>query len=201
MSYYNDTAVFVAKFEGFQPVAKWDVNAYRIGHGSDTITFNDGSYRKVVQGDTTTKDNAAKDLARRIPEFEKRILNYIDNYGVTNKMWEDLPEPAKVGLISLAYNYGNIVKSAIREAIKTGDVDLIADALLSSTKNDMITTKYYNGLQKRRKAEADLIRSQKKKVKKNFKILGLGIGFLFMGTLLYYFKDDVKKEIKKWVNF
>ena len=200
MSYYDLTAEFVAKYEGYTSVAKWDVNAYRIGHGSDTITFSDGSYRKVKQGDTTTRANAKKDLTRRIPEFERRILNYIDNYGVTNKMWEDLPDPAKIGLISFAYNYGNIVKNAIREAIKTGDVDKIADALLSSTKNDMITTKYYVGLQKRRKAEADLIRSEKKK-KKGFKILGLSISFLLMGSLLYYFRDDVQKEIKKWVNF
>lgn len=200
MSYYSDAALFVAKFEGFQPVATWDVNAYRIGHGSDTITFNDGSFRKVVPGDTTTKTNAAKDLTRRIPEFENRIKNYIDNYGVTHEMWEDLPEPAKVGLISFAYNYGNIVKKAIREAIKTGDVDKIADALLSSTKNDMVTTKYYNGLQKRRKAEADLIRSQKKK-KKGFKILGIAVPILLMSGVLWYFRDDVKKELKQWVKF
>lgn len=200
MSYYEDTAQFVAKFEGFQPVATWDVNAYRIGHGSDTITFNDGSFRKVVPGDTTTKSNAAKDLTRRIPEFENRIKNYIVNYGVTDEMWEDLPEPAKVGLISFAYNYGNIVKKAIREAIKTGDVDKIADALLSSTLNDMKTTPYYNGLQKRRKAEAELIRSQKKKFK-GLKILKLSVPFLFMGGLLWYFRTDVQKELKKWVNF
>lgn len=200
MNYYDQASEFVAKFEGYTSIAKWDVNAYRIGHGSDTITFNDGSYRKVKQGDTTTRANAKKDLARRIPQFENRIKNYIDNYGVTNKMWEDLPDPAKIGLISFAYNYGNIVKSAIREAIKTGSVDKIADALLSSTKNDMITTKYYTGLQKRRQAEAELIRSQKKKFK-GFKILGIAAPILLMGGLLWYFNDDVQKELKKWVKF
>jgi GH24 family phage-related lysozyme (muramidase) len=200
MNTYTFAADLLIKYEGYNPTAVWDVNAYRIGYGSSTITFNDGSYRTVKQYDTTTKENANKDLARRIPEFEKRILNYIDNYGVTNKMWNDLPDPAKVGLISFAYNYGNIVKKAIREAIKTGDVDKIADALLSSTLNDMKTTPYYNGLQKRRKAEAELIRSQKKKFKE-LKILKLSVPFLLMGGLLWYFRTDVQKELKKWVNF
>jgi len=200
MGYYQDAAQLVAKFESFTPVAKWDVNAYRIGHGSDTITFNDGSYRIVKQGDTTTKENAAKDLTRRIPEFETKILNYIDNYGVTNKMWENLPDPAKIGLISFAYNYGNIVKKAIREAIKTGDVDKIADAVLTSTINDNVNTKYYKGLRTRRKAEADLIRSQKKKFSAK-KIIKLSIPFLLLGGLIYYFQDDLKKQYNRWVKF
>jgi GH24 family phage-related lysozyme (muramidase) len=167
MSYYLDSATFIAKYEGFTPTAKWDVNAYRIGHGSDTITFNDGTYRIVKVGDTTTRDNAAKDLARRVPEFEKKVKNYIDDFGVTNEMWENLPNPAKVGLISFAYNYGNLVKNSIREALKTGDVDKIADALDKSTINDMKGTVYYDGLRKRRLAEAALIRSVKGTTKKD----------------------------------
>lgn len=161
MSYYLDAAKFIANYEGFTPTATWDVNAYRIGHGSDTITFNNGTYRTVKIGDTTTRDNAAKDLARRVPEFEKKVKNYIDDFGVTNKMWNDLPDNTKVALLSFAYNYGNLVKNSIREAIKTGDVNKIADAVDSSTVNDMKGTKYYDGLRRRRLAEAALIRSSK----------------------------------------
>jgi GH24 family phage-related lysozyme (muramidase) len=196
MNYYDLASEFIAKNESFTPVATWDVNAYRLGYGSSTITFNDGSYRTVKQGDRTTETNAKKDLARRIPEFEKRILSYINNFGVTRDKWFDLPDPTKVGLLSFAYNYGNIVKSAIREAIKTGDVDKIADAVLTSTINDNKNTVYYNGLRARRKREADLIRSQKKKFKGN-KIIKLSIPFLLLGGLLYYFKED----LKKWVKF
>ena len=161
MSYYLDAAKFIAKWEGFSPTAEWDIDAYRIGHGSNTITFNDGTYRIVKVGDTTTRDNAAKDLARRVPEFEKKVKNYIDDFGVTNKMWDDLPDNTKVALLSFAYNYGNLVKNSIREAIKTGDVNKIADAVDSSTVNDMKGTKYYDGLRRRRLAEAALIRSSK----------------------------------------
>jgi GH24 family phage-related lysozyme (muramidase) len=166
---YKQAADFISKVEGFNEFAVWDQNAWRLGHGSDTITFSNGTYRKVVQGDRTTKENAAKDLKRRIPEFEKKVIDYIGKYGVTADQWKKLPDPAKVGLLSFAYNYGNIVKNAVREAIKTGDVDLIANAVLTSTINDKIGTNVYNGLRKRRQKEADLIRSQKRKTPKILK--------------------------------
>jgi len=168
MSYYLQAAVFIAKKESFTQTASWDVNAYRLGYGSDTITFNDGTYRTVRVGDSTTVANAQKDLARRIKQFEEKIITYLYNKnGITRQQWNDLPDPAKAGLISFAYNYGNIVKNSIREAIKTGDVDKIADAVVSSTVNDMKGTIYYNGLRKRRKEEAAMIRSEKSKPKKD----------------------------------
>lgn len=166
---YKQASEFISKVEGFTPVAKWDVNAWRIGHGSDTITFNNGSFRRVVQGDTTTRENAAKDLKRRIPEFENSVIQYIGKYGVTAEEWNNLPDPAKIGLLSFAYNYGNIVKNAVRQAIKTGNVDIIADAVLTSTINDKKGTNVYNGLRNRRQKEADLIRSQKRKTPKILK--------------------------------
>jgi GH24 family phage-related lysozyme (muramidase) len=186
-SYYLDASKFIAQYEGFTPVATWDVNAFRIGHGSDTITLDNGSYRTVVQGDRTTKINAGKDLARRIPEFENKVINYIAKYGVTNKQWKELPKDTKVALLSFAYNYGNIVKRAIREAIKTGDVNEIADAVISSTINDNKNTIYYNGLRKRRQAEADLIRNSKP----NNNVVKLAIPFVLIGALLYYLKDEI----------
>jgi GH24 family phage-related lysozyme (muramidase) len=186
-SYYLDASKFIAQYEGFTPVASWDVNAWRIGHGSDTITLDNGSFRKVVQGDKTTKINAGKDLARRIPEFEKKVINYIAKYGVTKRQWQELPKNTKVALLSFAYNYGNIVKRAIREAIKTGDVNEIADAVISSTINDNKNTIYYNGLRKRRQAEADLIRNSKP----NVNVIKLAIPFVLIGALLYYLKDEI----------
>ena len=162
--YHYNAMNFIKDFEGFNETAVWDVNAWRIGYGSDTITLNNGTFRKVVSGDRTTKANAEKDLKRRIPEFEKKVINYLESYGIQKRYWNALPDPAKIGLLSFAYNYGNIVKNSIRQAIKTGNVDLIADAVITSTINDNKGTPYYNGLRKRRKKEADLIRSQKKKI-------------------------------------
>jgi len=63
---YTYAAELLKKYEGFNRTAVWDVNAWRIGHGSGTITLNNGTYRKVVKGDTTTEANALKDLTRRV---------------------------------------------------------------------------------------------------------------------------------------
>lgn len=178
IGYHKKAMEFISKVEGFNKNAVWDVNAYRIGYGSDTITFNNGSFRKVRKGDQTTVENAEKDLKRRIPEFEKKVIDYIGKYGVEKKYWQRLPDPAKIGLLSFAYNYGNIVKNAIREAIKTGDVDLIASALLTSTINDKAGTNVYNGLRNRRKKEAELIRSQKRKIPLILKLGGSILGLL-----------------------
>lgn len=157
MSFYDNAANYVKKWEGFTDVAKWDVNAWRIGHGSDTLTLPDGTYRKVLKTDKTTRELAAKDLARRIQkEFEPKVINKI---GAT--YYNRLPDPAKIALISFAYNYGNIVKPAIVDAARTGDVDKIGDAIVSSTINDNKGTAYYTGLRKRREDEGRLAKSQK----------------------------------------
>jgi GH24 family phage-related lysozyme (muramidase) len=180
IGYHYKAMNFIKDFEGFNENAVYDVNAWRIGYGSDTITFNNGSFRKVKQGDKTTKQNAEKDLKRRIPEFEKKVINYLEGKGIKKRYWERLPDPAKIGLLSFAYNYGNIVKNSIREAIKTGNVDIIADAVITSTINDNKGTVYYNGLRKRRQKEADLIRSQKLKMPI---ILKIGIPVLVIAAI------------------
>ena len=142
MNTYSFAADLLIKYEGYNPTAVWDVNAYRIGHGSDTITDENGNFRKVKKGDVTTKANARKDLERRLPEFEK-------NYKV------------KGALISLAYNYGSITKQEIKEAIKTGNSKKIADAVINSTYNDnkSLSAGVRQALRNRRKKEADIIRS------------------------------------------
>lgn len=43
------------KFEGFISKADWDVNAHRVGYGSDTITKADGTVIKVQPGMTVTR--------------------------------------------------------------------------------------------------------------------------------------------------
>ena len=146
------------KFEGFSANAYWDVNAWRIGYGSDTITNSSGAFRKVKQGDRITQDQAALDLARRIPEFEKVIINQVGS-----EAWNKLPDQAQAALISFAYNYGSIAKASLREAIKSGDLDLIADTLVSSTLNDnkKLSTAAQNALKERRAYEAEQIRSAK----------------------------------------
>lgn len=156
----NDTYSFAAdlliRYEGFNPTAVFDVNAYRIGYGSDTITDASGNFRKVKQGDVTTERNARKDLERRLPEFENKIIKQIGA-----EYWQPLNYKVKAALISLAYNYGSITKQEIKDAIKTGSSEKIANAVINSTYNDnkKLSAKVRQALRNRRKKEADIIRS------------------------------------------
>jgi GH24 family phage-related lysozyme (muramidase) len=179
--FYTLASDFIKKFEGFSAVAKWDVNAWRLGYGSSTITFDNGTYRKVLQTDTTTKENASKDLQRRIKlEFEPKV-----RAKVGAQYYDKLSPYVKIALISFAYNYGNIVKKAIVEAVKTLDKDKIADAIISSTINDNIGTVYYQGLRNRRKKEADYARTPYENTIQgaNFYIFPI----LIIGLLFYFF--------------
>lgn len=158
MALYQDVSDYLKKWESFTPVAKWDVNAYRLGYGSDTITLPDGTYRKVKAGDKTTKELADKDLQRRIKlEFEPKVRNKVGEPYYTN-----LQDSAKVALISVAYNYGNLTKPAIVDAARSGNPKKIADAIVTSTVNDNKGTKDYNGLRRRRMDEANYILSNLK---------------------------------------
>ena len=55
----------IKQHEGFKSNTYWDVNAHRLGYGSDTITNLDGSVRRVKNGDTVTREQAELDLRRR----------------------------------------------------------------------------------------------------------------------------------------
>ena len=155
-SFQNRAANIIAGFEGYISKATWDENAYRLGFGSDTITLNDGSYRKVKKGDVTTKENATKDLARRIPEFEGYIRNIVgDSY-------DKLSSNAKLALISLTYNYGAGVLTkhkSIYDAIKKGDSKEVGQQIIDSTINDNKGKSYYNYARLRRSTEGEIAKT------------------------------------------
>jgi hypothetical protein len=97
------------KFEGFREGTYWDVNAHRVGYGSDTITGPDGSVRWVQQGDRVSRVDAERDLARRTMEFEQAAAAKV---GVD--AWSRLPAGAKAALVSVADNYGSLPGSVAR---------------------------------------------------------------------------------------
>jgi hypothetical protein len=179
---YTFGAELLKKYEGYNSKATWDVNAWRIGYGSDTITLNNGTNRKVVQGDQTNEANATKDLIRRVKQFEKKIINQIGE-----EFWTPLNYKVKAPLISLAYNYGSITKQAIRDAIKTGNSETIANAVVNSTYNDnkSQSAQVRQALRNRRKKESDIIRQapNAKKAGFNKKLLLIPL-ILFVATYL-----------------
>lgn len=155
MSYFNTAADFIQKEEGFRTTAYWDVNAYRIGFGSDTITMPNGSFRKVVKGDKITKEMAVADLTRRMrDEFEPKVKKQIGE-----PYYSNLPDSAKVSLLSLAYNYGSITKKAIIDAARTGNPQLLAKAIVDSTYDDnkKLSESQRTALRNRRAKEANFI--------------------------------------------
>ncbi|PZQ95193.1 MAG: hypothetical protein DI533_20290 [Cereibacter sphaeroides] len=110
--------------ESFRPTPYWDVNAYRVGYGSDTVTLADGTIQKVVQGMRITVEDAERDLSRRITEFQSTVKGQIgaDTFGKFNPQQQ-------AALTSIAYNYGSLPKTLV-EAIKSGMDDKgIADAI------------------------------------------------------------------------
>lgn len=142
-------AELLREFEGFRATPYWDRTALRAGFGSDTVTLEDGTVVRVTDGTRVTREDAERDLARRIPEFVDRgIIPYV---GADN--WARLPEDTKAALISLAYNYGSLQGlPTLARAIREGDTDAIADAVAArAVDNDGVNAA-------RRRREAEIIR-------------------------------------------
>ena len=112
--------------EGFQPTAKWDVNANRAGYGSDTVTLPDGTVQKVTEGMKVSREDAERDLQRRIQtEFVPKAAAKVGE-----QVWSGLPENTRAALTSVAYNYGTI-PSRIVPAVQSGNPEAIAKAIES----------------------------------------------------------------------
>jgi tape measure domain-containing protein len=88
--------------EGFLDVAEWDVNAFRGGYGSDTITLSDQTVVAITEGMRVSRADGERDLARRIrDEFMPSARNAV---GAEN--FDALASPQQAVLTSMAYNYG-----------------------------------------------------------------------------------------------
>ena len=120
MTDYLLAAKVIAQFEGYISVAAWDVNAYRLGYGSDT---EGPEQRPVRRGMTTTRDRALSNLALRIPAYEKRIIAQVGT-----GPWARLSDNAKAALLSFAYNYGSLT-SGVAATVKSGPASAIAIAI------------------------------------------------------------------------
>jgi GH24 family phage-related lysozyme (muramidase) len=116
----------VRGFEGYRDTPYWDVNAYRIGFGSDTVTKADGSVVRVTPGMKITRADAERDLQRRLTkEFIPGIIKMVGQ-----DKWSRLPGPAQAALASVAYNYGSL-PFIVANAVVMGDIEDIAQAVES----------------------------------------------------------------------
>ena len=118
------TTELIKQREGFIEKPKYDVNAYRAGFGSDTVTLSDGTVQKVTPGMRVSREDAERDLQRRIQtEFVPRAAAKV---GEEN--WARLPENTRAALTSIAYNYGTI-PSRLVPAVQSGNPEEIARAI------------------------------------------------------------------------
>lgn len=92
------TTNLIKEREGFIEKPKYDVNAYRAGYGSDTVTLPDGSVQKIEPGMRVSREDAERDLQRRInTEFVPKAAAKV---GEEN--WSRLPENVRASLTSIA---------------------------------------------------------------------------------------------------
>lgn len=147
--------------EGFRSNARWDVNAYRLGYGSDTITNKDGSFRRVRAGDTVTLQQAELDLARRAAESlagaEKEV---------GSEHWKRLDPHVQAVLGSLKYNFGSLhnpkggrgdLVPAIRNGASNEQISAIVRGWQYKGLAANINNKEAAGLRRRRNEEANYI--------------------------------------------
>lgn len=114
----------VKGFEGFIAKAKWDVNAFRVGFGSDTVTRADGTIEKVTKDTIVTLEDAQRDLSRRLIDFQSGIQKAI---GVDT--WKSLNEAQQAALTSIAYNYGSLPKTIVAAIEAGGGPAVVAKAI------------------------------------------------------------------------
>lgn len=130
----DQAARLIAKEEGFRSKAYWDVNAWRIGFGSDTMTkptgvFGVNAISKVTASSTVDVADAMRDLSRRIVEFQHIIEKQIGP-----DIFKALTPGAQAALTSVAYNYGRLPGSVVTAA-KTLDTGAIASSIMALPAN------------------------------------------------------------------
>lgn len=147
-NFQGDALSLLRDFEGFRESPYWDVNAYRVGYGSDTITRPDGTVVQVEEGMTVTREDAERDLARRAQEFAT-----IAKRQVGSDVWTSMPTNVTAALTSIAYNYGSLPER-ILDAARSGDTEALADAVEGLAEDN-------NGVNRdRRMREAAIIRGE-----------------------------------------
>jgi tape measure domain-containing protein len=140
----NGAVSLIKDFEGFISKPKWDVNAFRAGYGSDTVTLADGTIQKITEGMSVSVADANRDLVRRIGEFQDGIKKQIGA-----DTFNSFDEKQQSALSSIAYNYGSL-PDRIVAAIKSGNQATIVKAIRGLGGDN-------GGINKdRRNSEADL---------------------------------------------
>lgn len=117
-------AAILRQMEGFRSTPYWDVNAFRVGFGSDTITLSDGTIQQVTEGMRVSVVDANRDLLRRITtEFMPTARRQTGE-----ARFDAMTPQQQAALTSIAYNYGSLPERIIA-AVRTGTDQEVAAAI------------------------------------------------------------------------
>ena len=125
----NDAAGVLRQFEGFRAQPYWDTNHWRVGYGSDTVTRADGKIEPVTAFTHVSKEDAERDLARRVGVYQNDIARQIGP-----DAWAALSPATQASLTSIAYNYGHL-PDTVASAAARGDVMALAAAVAALPSN------------------------------------------------------------------
>ena len=109
---------FIKAGEGFRERAYWDVDAWRIGYGSDTITKLTGDVKTVIETSVTTREEALNDLDRRLlnefkPENWDRLLYKVIKLQPGN--WDTGYKVFVEFIKIMAYNWSKSIPELLKE--------------------------------------------------------------------------------------
>ncbi|MDQ1185933.1 lysozyme [Agrobacterium larrymoorei] len=127
--WHEQAKALLRKEEGFRDVPYWDVNAHRVGYGSDTTVTADGKVVQVTKGMKISREDAERDLDYRLTKREG--LQVQKQLGDT---WGKLPPGAQAALASVGYNYGSLPKEVVAAA-KTGNLQMLSSAVAGLSAN------------------------------------------------------------------
>ncbi len=122
---YSDSmeasSALIRQFEGFISTPKWDVNAFRAGYGSDTVTLSDGSIKAITEGMRISVEDAERDLQRLIGEFQNTVRGQIGD-----DRFAAFSADQQAVLTSIAYNYGSLPDRIVEAVLNGTDSDIAA---------------------------------------------------------------------------
>lgn len=141
--------------EGLRSKPYWDVNALRAGYGSDTTTLADGTVKRITKDTVVSKEDAERDLARRVTDFANIAQKEI------GANFSNLTPQAQAAITSVAYNYGTTKKVAgLVKAAQAGDNAAIAKAIAGAAGHN-------NGVNRQRRLDEAAIVLGKKQLTPN----------------------------------
>jgi len=115
------TSHWLTNAEGFRTEPYYDVNAYRVGYGSDTITLPDGSVQQVQPGTRVSLADAQRDLQRRlVTEFMPRAREQLGT-----EVFDSLTDAQQAGLVGMVYRYGHVPQE-VRQGAAAGPAGIAA---------------------------------------------------------------------------